>query len=154
VPFFVAENQNPPVPPQPFVPPAQPGDIQVNLGAADFEINTAPVAEPVEAGPGEYEIDVPADFGVETVNVPQKEVAAKWVAQAIVLTFGVSTALLILLGFAMFFWLRWAPDKITVIVTGAMVPYIEKIATFASTVFGPLLAFILGYYFGQKHAAS
>jgi hypothetical protein len=31
----------------------------------------------------------------------------------------------------------------------AILPFIEEVAKFAATVFSPLLAFILGYYFGS-----
>jgi len=39
---------------------------------------------------------------------------------------------------------------IGLIVKDAVVPFLQAVGTFATTVFGPLLAFILGYYFGEK----
>jgi hypothetical protein len=72
------------------------------------------------------------------------------VALSIVAIFGVTLCLLIFGGFTLLIWLRWAPDKAGPIFSQAVIPYIEKLGTFATTVFGPLLAFILGYYFGEK----
>jgi len=34
------------------------------------------------------------------------------------------------------------------LIKDALVPFLQALGTFATTVFGPLLAFILGYYFG------
>ena len=42
---------------------------------------------------------------------------------------------------------RWGMGPI---VKEAVVPFLQAVGTFATTVFGPLLAFILGYYFGEK----
>jgi hypothetical protein len=132
---------------------AQAVDIQVDL-ADPVDLQTSPVGpQPVQEVQLGEDLNIYDLEGVETVPVPHKELAAMWVAKAIVLIFGISMGLLILLGFTMFFWLRWAPDKVTVITSNAIVPYVEKVGTFAATVFGPLLAFVLGYYFGQKAGA-
>jgi hypothetical protein len=88
----------------------------------------------------------------ERADIPHKEMQAAWVAKAIVAIFGSSMVLSIILGFVLAFWLRWHPDKAHVIFTQAIIPFMEKIATFSATVFGPLLAFVLGYYFGEKQA--
>ena len=84
-----------------------------------------------------------------------KESAAKSIAERLVTIFGI--AVLGSLGFGFFLVLLLAlgwthqpsPNPEAFIKEGA-VPLITTIATFASTVFAPLLAFILGYYFGEK----
>lgn len=89
-----------------------------------------------------------------TKDVPSKEGSARSIAIYIVMTFAGTLGLLIVLGFTLLIWLRWAPDKADLIFSKAVIPFTEKIATFATTVFGPLLAFILGYYFGEKSQGS
>jgi hypothetical protein len=42
-------------------------------------------------------------------------------------------------------------DQIETIVNKGVIPLLTSTGTFASTLFGPLLAFILGYYFSQKN---
>jgi len=107
---------------------------------------------------GDIDVDISGDpdqTGVTTENIQtKKESYARWVAIYIVLIFGVSLLLLIILGFVLLIWLRWAPDKANVIFNQAVIPFVEKVGTFATTVFGPLLAFILGYYFGEKSQNS
>jgi hypothetical protein len=46
------------------------------------------------------------------------------------------------------------PEHTKILITLAVIPFLEKVGTFLTTVFGPLLAFILGYYFGQKVEAN
>jgi uncharacterized protein involved in cysteine biosynthesis len=87
---------------------------------------------------------------VTTRPVRTKEDYARMVAMMIVQFFGLTLILLTILGFVLLIWLRWAPDKSEQIFSKAVIPFIEKLGTFATTVFGPLLAFILGYYFGEK----
>jgi hypothetical protein len=44
-------------------------------------------------------------------------------------------------------------DQIDSIVNKGIIPLLTATGTLASTVFGPLLAFILGYYFSQKNVS-
>lgn len=44
----------------------------------------------------------------------------------------------------------YTPENVQIVVSQGLVPLLEKTASFASTVFGPLLAFVLGYYFGER----
>ncbi len=90
-------------------------------------------------------------FEIKTGRVPAKEKGARWIATVIVFTFAGSIGLTIILGFSLLFCLRWAPDKVEPIFTKGVIPFMEKVGTFATTVYGPLLAFILGYYFGEKN---
>jgi hypothetical protein len=92
--------------------------------------------------------------GVSTAPIPFKERYARGIANYIVGIFGLALILLMIFGFVLLIWLRWAPDKADIIFNKAVIPFIEKVGTFATTVFGPLLAFILGYYFGEKSQAS
>ncbi|HEX4007667.1 MAG TPA: hypothetical protein VHX60_15945 [Acidobacteriaceae bacterium] len=105
-----------------------------------------------EEAPRDIDVDLTRDSGyqIPVESIPSRESVARWVAQAILITYGAAVSLLIVLGFVVIIWLRWAPDKAQAIFTGALIPYVEKVGTFATTVFGPLLAFILGYYFGEK----
>jgi hypothetical protein len=42
-------------------------------------------------------------------------------------------------------------DQIEGVIAKGLVPLITATGTFAATLFGPLLAFVLGYYFSQKN---
>jgi hypothetical protein len=95
------------------------------------------------------------DFG-EVVDIAEpselerrspKEKAANWIAKALLFTFGFILVLVLVGGF---FLMRTGDAETTKkIVNESAIPYLEKVGTFASTVFGPLLAFILGYYFAK-----
>lgn len=89
-----------------------------------------------------------------TTDVPsmRKELAAKWIAYAIVAMAGLSLLLLIWRGFRLIELSISNPENAKRLVTESLLPLIEKVATFFTTVFGPLLAFILGYYFGERQA--
>jgi hypothetical protein len=131
-----------------------------NLPGNPPESPTATVGQTAPDSPSsepDIDVDLSADLdqtGVSTEKIQTKENYARWIAIYIVAIFGVSLCLLILLGFVLLIWLRWAPDKADVIFNKAVIPFVEKIGTFATTVFGPLLAFILGYYFGEKNQNS
>ena len=77
------------------------------------------------------------------------------VADEIIWIFGIAIlgtlALNFLLLAGLIFVYKSQPDRIEIVVTKAVVPLLTTTGTFASTLFGPLLAFILGYYFSQKH---
>ncbi|MBB4635631.1 hypothetical protein [Longimicrobium terrae] len=74
---------------------------------------------------------------------------ASWLSKSLIGIFGGSLAFnLLVLGFFVFFRAE-APD------TDSYVTLLKEVATFHSTVFAPLLAFILGYYFSEgKRARS
>jgi len=42
------------------------------------------------------------------------------------------------------------PEQMETVISKGIVPLMTATGTFASTVFGPLLAFVLGYYFRQE----
>jgi hypothetical protein len=76
-----------------------------------------------------------------------KERYALVVALIITWTFAVS-AILILVGLYLILS-HHSPDAEALLVK-AGVPALKEVGTFLSSVFGPLLAFVLGYYFGEK----
>jgi hypothetical protein len=89
----------------------------------------------------------------EQITEPfRKELTAKWIAQIIVLMAGVSILFILWKGFKVIFSSMDKPENAKLLIVGAVVPLLEKVATFFTTVFSPLLAFILGYYFGQRQA--
>jgi len=95
---------------------------------------------------GDIDVDI-AEPG-ELERPSRKEQAASWIAVALLSVFGVSLVLLLVGGF---FLLKAGDAESTKkIINESAIPYIEKVGTFSSTVFGPLLAFILGYYFAAK----
>jgi len=108
-------------------------------------------------GAEEIVVDLPekegttlADYKPAEKPIPQKELAARWVAQAIVVVFGISLTLILVGGF---FLIRGMPHENTkLLVTDSIIPFLEKVGTFSTSVFAPLLAFILGYYFGEREA--
>ncbi len=87
-----------------------------------------------------------------------KAEGATWVSKAILYIFGGTVALVLLSGFTVIIVgvnLRGSlsgTDALNpqTLVKEAILPFTQGVATFASTVFGPLLAFILGYYFAEK----
>jgi hypothetical protein len=76
-----------------------------------------------------------------------KETYAREIAVIITWTFAVS-AVLILVG--IFFLLREHPSDAEAVLVKGGLPALKEAGTFLSSVFGPLLAFVLGYYFGEK----
>lgn len=127
-------------------------DINVDLGDGVSMPPTVPVSTQNGQSTSDIDVDLSSSstLGIRTSAIPPKEAGARWVASAIVITFGSCLGLLLLLGFGLLFWLRWSPDKLEPLFQKGVIPFVEKVGTFASTVFGPLLAFILGYYFGEK----
>jgi hypothetical protein len=80
----------------------------------------------------------------------RKELYAKSIALWIVVMAFTSITLALLGGYILIY--RSTPENAKVVIEGAVIPLLEKTATFFTTVFSPLLAFILGYYFGQRQA--
>jgi hypothetical protein len=102
----------------------------------------------------EINVDLPegelSDYKPEEQPVPHKEVAASWVAKGIVIIFGISLGIVLVGGFVLIACRASSPSDPKALVSDSIIPLIEKAATFATTVFGPLLAFVLGYYFGER----
>jgi hypothetical protein len=97
---------------------------------------------------------VPAPENI-TVPAPLREKVAQKLAERIVFIFGLAVLgtlglNLVLIGVILVVS-KCPLDQIEGTVSKGIVPLLTATGTFASTVFGPLLAFILGYYFSQKH---
>lgn len=113
-------------------------------------------AEPT-SDPGSYE------SVIRNIDVPRtrpgtfKDLAAHNVAKNIVSVFrlfvlgalggGFLTILLILI---LSLCCGWSFDKQGKIITKALIPLLSTVGSVTTTIFGPLLAFVLGYYFGEK----
>jgi hypothetical protein len=80
----------------------------------------------------------------------RKEMTARRIGTMLIVIFGISVVLTIWEGFRVVFYSMDQPEHTKVLINEAVIPFLEKVATFLTTVFSPLLAFILGYYFGQK----
>jgi hypothetical protein len=87
-----------------------------------------------------------------TAEPTHKEITAKRLAIIIVWMAGISLGLLILFGFFVIIWSINNPEHSKQLITESVIPLIEKLATFFTTAWGPLLAFVLGYYFGERQA--
>jgi polyferredoxin len=87
-----------------------------------------------------------AEKGVGEVS-DVKETYARGIALIITWTFAVS-AIAILVG--IYTILRNHPADAEALLTKAAMPILKEAGTFLSSVFGPLLAFVLGYYFGER----
>lgn len=81
---------------------------------------------------------------------PEKDRAegAKWVARTIVGTFA-GTIALVLIAIAIIVAVAGSTD-VAKRFTDTLVAILESLGKFLTAVFGPLLAFILGYYFSEK----
>jgi hypothetical protein len=79
-----------------------------------------------------------------------KEQTAKWVAYGIVIIFGLLTTMALIGGFLIMRCSGCSPETAKQLVTDGAIPYLKEVGAFAQTVFAPLLAFILGYYFAAQ----
>ena len=91
-----------------------------------------------------------SDFSDRLTEPFKKEMTARRIGTMLIVIFGITVALLIWEGFRVIFYSMDKPENTKILVSEAVIPFLEKVATFLTTVFSPLLAFILGYYFGQK----
>jgi len=103
---------------------------------------------------------------VGDVKPPKKEADAGYIAKVIVWTFTGTVALLVILVYWVVMNYPWvdapaagatnkdASYRAVELLTKAAAPALKEFGTFLSTVFGSLLAFILGYYFGEQKKAS
>lgn len=81
---------------------------------------------------------------------PEKHRAhtALGIAGSVIAIFAVSVIGLLVAAFAMLWQLKsYKPDAAEQFVEKVAIPLIASVGTFESTLFGPLLAFILGFYF-------
>ena len=94
---------------------------------------------------------VPSVRNIRTKPPDPHQRAASRLAIGLLLLFGATLFFVLYEGFGV---LQSAPfaDPLELMSKG-VVPFLEKAGSFAQTVFGPLLAFVLGYYFGteKKH---
>jgi hypothetical protein len=82
------------------------------------------------------------------MQIEYKHRATHHVAGWIVAIFAVTLAMVMIGGIAICVT-KTATEAIETI-TKAFLPFLQGVGNFASTLFGPLLAFILGYYFRQQ----
>lgn len=81
------------------------------------------------------------------LEVDPKSRATGRIAFGILAIFGL-TLLALLLG-GLLLVMSKTPAEAEQIVNKILVPYLQEVRNFVSTLFGPLLAFILGYYFAS-----
>jgi hypothetical protein len=122
---------------------------------------SAGLEHPTQAQPKEpIEVNLVQDWGdrpasltslSERLTEPfRKEMTARRIGTMLIVIFGISVILIIWEGFRVVFYSMDQPEHAKILINDAVIPFLEKVATFLTTVFSPLLAFILGYYFGQK----
>ena len=122
-----------------------------------------------ETGPSKDDRTVPVENPLKTkvghATEPTRERYAHSIALVIVWTFAAAVALLI--GLVYWVVLKYPgidgcgnikdcklSYRAVALLTEAAAPALKEFGSFISTVFGSLLAFVLGYYFGeQKHSS-
>jgi len=90
---------------------------------------------------------------IEVVPLTRERVAHR-IADSVVRVFrwavlgmlAMNSVLLLVLAFLF----KDKPEQMETVISKGIVPLMTATGTFASTVFGPLLAFVLGYYFRQE----
>jgi len=95
-----------------------------------------------------------AESAKRYVAPTHREITAKRLAIIIVWMAGISLGILMLLGFFVIIWSVNNPEHSKQLITDSVIPLIEKLAIFFTTAWGPLLAFVLGYYFGERQAQN
>jgi hypothetical protein len=83
------------------------------------------------------------------MQIAYKHKITHHVAGWIVAIFAVTLTTVIVSGMAI--CLIKSAAEATETITKAFLPFLQGVGSFASTLFGPLLAFILGYYFRQQN---
>jgi hypothetical protein len=132
--------------PPPPPPPASP--ISVALSAV-----TPPPLTPFIPSAGGLEATLslgqPFEYQTPKFNAEEaKATAAKEVARVLVFTFAATIAMFFLT-IALIYGLSASPSQARDFVT-AFVAILSPIENFVTKVFGPLLAFVLGYYFSEN----
>jgi len=126
-----------------------------------------PPANPLDHAPLAV-IDPRNAAPVGNVKPSKKEQDAGYIAKIIVWTFTGAVAALILLVYLVVLKYPWIDDtnpaagaagqhfvyRAVELLTLAAAPTLKEFGAFLSTVFGSLLAFILGYYFGEQKKES
>ena len=93
----------------------------------------------------EYYVRPPTPFDPEK----HKATSATTVARVILATFAATIVLPVIASLTIFVMAKSADDAKRF--TDILVALLESVSKFSTTVFGPLLAFILGYYFSQRN---
>ena len=78
--------------------------------------------------------------------------SATWVARGVIWVFGL-TIVLVLLALCVIMLITRTPDDAKRF-ADTLVSVLDSLGKFVGSVFGPLLAFILGYYFSEKQKES
>jgi hypothetical protein len=91
-----------------------------------------------------------SDLHLKLRELP-KEATARTIAHSLLQTFRYSLWGTIIFGFITILADHWSGKaQAGVLVKESVVPMMTSVGTFCSTLFGPLLAFVLGYYFGER----
>ena len=90
------------------------------------------------------------DFKVLEVR---KEATAKVLAKHLLTTFRVVVLLVLILGFVVVFCDTYDQihGRAVSLVKDSVVPLLTGVGGFGATLFGPLLGFVLGYYFAERN---
>lgn len=82
----------------------------------------------------------------------RREITAHGIASQLMLTFRIALMLVLVLGFAALIYeqARNAHPPTESFIKDSLLPFLGGVGTFGTTLFGPLLAFVLGHYFGQR----
>lgn len=110
-----------------------------------------PTAEVEASSPADITITGGLESSVTTTDPTReilKESGARVVAYTLVGTLSGAILITLLICLAIVAW-SGAPER-TKQFTDAVTPLFEAVTKLASTVFGPLLAFVLGYYFSKE----
>jgi hypothetical protein len=115
---------------------AQPEDVVIDLSSERPDRLPGPVT--VESLQGSVTVE----------KWRLREGSAKIVAQSLVGIFGGSILAILAITFSVF--VRSESPEQARAYAEVLTPVLKELASFMSSVFGPLLAFILGYYFSDK----
>lgn len=106
----------------------------------------------------------PEEFGPNLGLIPRKEVEEKfdpekhksetatYIAKGILYAFGIAIAIALIGNYVILFVILWRGQHLADdFITKDVIPLLTAVGTFGATLFGPLLAFVLGFYFGEAH---
>lgn len=134
--------------PSPLNTPATPSGLEGSVTSSNLPNTNADVEElPPVISVSIEQSDI-VTKPVEYVPPPYKETMAGRVAMRLLLIFGLAlgAAFLIILALIVPLWWHWNTEEVATKVLPAMSGILETIKIIG-TIFSPLLAFILGYYF-------
>jgi cytochrome bd-type quinol oxidase subunit 1 len=92
--------------------------------------------------PSEAKITKP----IAVIKEESAGVIAKYIVEVFRFSILISLGGVLVIVLVCFFW--QTSSAAGPLIKDALVPFLQALGVFATTVFGPLLAFILGYYFG------